>query len=283
MATPLLLCLLLTTSLSFNKKTNEEVSLAKQDYLDVSYGTHRAQKVDVFLPAGRTRTATKVIVFIHGGSWSGGDKSEFNAGIKAIRDHLPDFAIFNINYRLAAAPNNIYPTQINDVQSALDFIKRKSDEYQVNTSKIVLIGASAGAHLALLQAYKFNDGNIKAVVNLFGPTDLTDLYFNHPFPTGSQPVLRNFLGTTPTNNSARYKETSPINYVTPQSVPTRIFHGEADPVVPVAQSINLKKKLEAAKVKVEMTIYPGAGHGWFDANIADTYASTVKFIRQNVQ
>jgi acetyl esterase/lipase len=258
--------------------------LVKQSYLDVAYGSDNKQKMDVFLPAGRTTENTKTIIFIHGGSWNAGDKADFNDGISALRDQLPDFAIFNVNYRLASYPNNVNPSQINDVQSAIEFIKDKSSDYNINANKIVLIGASAGAHLALLQAYKNNaDGKVKAVVDLFGPVDLTDLYNNHPVPSASQGVLFNYLGTTPAADPLVYQQSSPINYVSSKSVPTQIFHGEVDPVVPISQSLNLKAKLQAFNVKVEMTAYAGEGHGWFDYNTVDTYTKVVTFIRQNVQ
>lgn len=250
---------------------------------DVAYGSDAAQKMDVYLPAGRASSSTKVLVFIHGGSWSGGDKNDFGEAITAILPKLTNYALVNINYRLANSTNR-FPTQMTDIQSALDFVKSKGTEYMVDANKVGLIGASAGAHLALLQAYKFNtDGRIKAVVDIFGPTDLTDLYFNHPFPTASQPVLVNFLGTTPTVNAALYQQASPINFITPQSVPTQIFHGNLDIVNPIGQSLALKAKLQASNVKVEMITYIGEGHGWIGSNLLDTYNKAVTFITQNVK
>jgi acetyl esterase/lipase len=256
--------------------------LTQQDFMNVSYGAHASQKMDVYLPAGRATEKTKAIVFIHGGSWSGGDKADFNASIAAIRSQLPGYAIFNINYRLANSANR-FPAQIDDVQSALDFISSKSGEYKIGGDKFALIGASAGAHLALLQAYKNNNnGNIKAVVDLFGPTDMTALYTNHPFPSASQQTLLNLFGTTPTANPTIYQQASPINFVTSKSVPTLIFHGDMDYVVPVSQSTSLKAKLESVNAKVEIKLYTGEGHGWYGNNLLDTYARTVAFIKQNV-
>ncbi|HEX8332333.1 MAG TPA: alpha/beta hydrolase [Segetibacter sp.] len=256
--------------------------ITQQDYMNVSYGANAAQKMDVYLPAGRTTGKTKALVFIHGGSWSGGDKADFNPSIAAIRAQLPLYAIFNINYRLANSANR-FPAQINDVQAALDFITKKSDEYKISGENFVLVGASAGAHLALLQAYKNNsNGNIKAVVDLFGPTDMTALYTNHPFPSASQQTMLNLFGTTPAANASLYQQASPISFVTSKSVPTLIFHGHMDYVVPVSQSTTLKAKLESVNAKVEMKLYTGEGHGWYGKNLLDTYSRTVAFIKQNV-
>lgn len=277
--------LITATASSCNKGLGDAEPVTPQQVtMNVPYGTDAAQKMDVYLPAERTNANTKVLVFIHGGSWSGGDKTEFSEAIDSIRPKLADYAMFNINYRLSGNNNNHYPTQMNDIQQAIDFIKSKSAEYMINPDKIGLIGASAGGHLALLQAYKFNtDGKIKAVIDLFGPTNLTDLYNNHPIPQASRPVLVNFLGATPVANATLYQQASPVNFVTAQSVPTQIFHGSLDIINPISQSLELKAKLEAANVKVEMVTYTGEGHGWLGANLTDTYKKTVAFILQNVQ
>lgn len=261
-----------------------EVSTTQQDYMNVSYGANAAQQMDIYLPANRSATKTNVIVFIHGGGWNAGDKGDFNEAIAALRVQLPEYAIFNINYRLATTAATRFPAQIEDVQAALDFIYSKGNEYKVNANKMVLVGASAGAHLALLQAYKNNsNGRIKAVVDLFGPSDMTAMFTNHPYPTVVQPALTSVMGGTPTTQSSIYFNASPINFVTAQSAPTLIFHGDADPVVPLSQSTELKAKLQAAGAKVEMILYAGEGHGWYGANLLDTYAKAVAFIKQNVQ
>ena len=269
---------------SCKKSESADGEVKQQDIMNVSYGADASQKLDIYLPANRNSDKTKVLVFIHGGSWSGGDKSEFTSAISALRLMLPAYAIFNLNYRLATSASTRFPAQINDVQSAIDFIATKSAEYKINGNKIGLIGASAGAQLALLQAYKNNsNGKIKAVVDLFGPADLTTLYNNHPFPTVSQPTLVTYLGTTPSANATLYQQASPITFVTSTSVPTQIFHGELDYVVPIAQSTSLKTKLQSFSVKVEMVTYAGEGHGWFGSNLIDTYSKVVTFIQQNVQ
>lgn len=264
------------------ESVTKDTILTPLDLKKVSYGSDSAQNMDVYLPSGRDTSTTKVVIFIHGGSWSSGDKSEFNEAITAIRTQLPDYALFNINYRLANNNKNKFPAAIDDVQSAINFIVTKAGEYTVNANKICLIGASAGAHLALLYSYKNNsDKRVKAVIDLFGPTDLTDLYNNHPVPAASRPVLVNFFGTTPVGNKELYLSANPISFVT-TAVPTKIFHGTADIVVPIDQSNRLKTALQANNIKVEMTSYSGEGHGWYGANLLDTYAQAVKFIKENV-
>ncbi|MEJ7676982.1 MAG: alpha/beta hydrolase [Segetibacter sp.] len=250
---------------------------------NISYGSDSAQNMDIYLPSGRDTANTKVILFIHGGSWSGGDKDAFNDAITAIRIKLSDCAIFNMNYRLAYHGLNRFPAQMEDIQHAINFIGTKANEYKINVNKFCLVGASAGANLALLYAYKYNKaGKIKAVVDLFGPTDLTDFYKNHPIPDQARPVLVNFLGATPAANPDVYIQASPINFVSAHTVPTKIFHGRDDIAVPLTQSNALQAKLQANNVKVEMTVYPGEGHGWYGNNLLDTYQKTIEFIKENI-
>ena len=265
------------------KGEKSEATLAQLDMTNISYGSDTANNMDIYLPRGRDSANTKVILFIHGGSWSSGDKNEFADAIPVLRSKLQDYAMFNMNYRFARNDNTRYPAQMIDIEAALNFIQSKADEYRINANKICLVGASAGAHLALLEAYKNNkSGKIKAVVDLFGPTDLTDLYTHHPIPAQARPVIVNFLGATPATNPNVYMQASPINFVNTQSVPTKIFHGADDMVVPVTQSAALKVKLELNNVKVDMTVYQGEGHGWYGNNLLDTYQKTIDFIKENV-
>lgn len=274
------------TIASCNKGNSSDVTkdtaMVELNMKNVSYGSDTAQKLDVYLPANRDSANTKVILFIHGGSWVGGDKNEFNDAIAAIRTQLPGYAIFNMNYRLANSQNR-FPGQVNDIQSAISFIENNAAEYKVNTNKVCLVGASAGAHLALLHAYKSNSrGKIKAVVDLFGPTDLSFMYTHHPIPQEARYLLMNLLGKTPASGASLYEQASPINFVNAQTVPTLIFHGTEDMVVPISQSNALKAKLQANNVKVEMTTYALEGHGWYGKNLVDTYAKTIQFIKENV-
>src|SRR5687768_14830329 len=96
---------------------------------NVAYGTNPKQKMDIYLPAGRTTNLTKVLVVIHGGGWTGGDKAEFNPYIDVLQQELPDYAIFNLNYRLASGGTNLFPAQENDIKAAIQFIFSKRADY----------------------------------------------------------------------------------------------------------------------------------------------------------
>ena len=156
--------------------------LPSATYLNVAYGPDPKQVMDIYLPAGREKASTKVMLLIHGGSWSGGDKQSFQAYVDSLQQYLPDFAFVNMNYRLATYTANRFPAQENDVKAALTFVMDKAGEYNISHN-VVLLGASAGAHLALLQAYKYTDPvKVQAVISFFGPADMEDIYNNpiHP-------------------------------------------------------------------------------------------------------
>ena len=158
-------------------KGHEKDSLPWTSYKDVSYGNDEQQKMDVYLPLVRN-SKTRMMIIIHGGGWYQGDKSEFDSFVDEFQKRLPGYAFANVNYRLVKKGGNYFPTQENDIKSAIEFLKNKSPEYNISTDYI-LLGQSAGAQLALLQGYKHSDiVQPKGIISFFGPVDLTFLYKN---------------------------------------------------------------------------------------------------------
>lgn len=254
-----------------------------QTLSNVSYGTDAAQKMDVFLPANRSTASTKAMIIIHGGAWSSGDKADLNAFIDTLKRRMPDYAIFNINYRLATGTANFFPTQENDVKAAIEFIYSKRSEYLIS-DKFVLNGQSAGGHLALLHAYKYTTPvKIKAVIDFFGPSDMVDLYNNPGLVPAATIAL--IVGATPTSNPTLYQQSSPINFVTAQSSPTIILQGGADLLVnATTQSLALKNKLVTAGAVNQYVFYPTGGHGdWNAATYTDAFNNVQAFLAANVQ
>ncbi|MEO8770347.1 MAG: alpha/beta hydrolase [Ferruginibacter sp.] len=245
------------------KKTDTtDSSVALQtNFTNVAYGTDPAQVMDIYLPPNRSTTHTNVLIMIHGGSWSGGDKTDFISYIDTIQYRFPTYAIFNINYRLATGIFNLFPTQENDVRSAVAFIYSKRADYKISDNYAIL-GASAGGHLALLEAYKDTTPiRIKTVIDFYGPADMTAMYNNPTFPGGQIPIF-NVVGTTPQLDSLLYAQSSPINFITPRVAPTIILHGGSDIVVRHEQSDSLAAHLDSANVITRYVFYPTQNHGW---------------------
>jgi len=248
---------------------------------DVAYGSNPQQKMDVYLPAGRNTQQTRMFIWIHGGAWSSGDKSE-GAGIKGLLDqYLHDYAYASINYRLynSNTYENKFPAQEDDVKAAVDYILSQREKWQIS-DRIVVAGGSAGGHLALLQAYKYNqNGNIRAAVAYYPPTELTAFY---SFSWFSQLTLYSLLGGNPDMQPALYDSSSPLTYLTSGSCPTAFFHGTTDEVVTIAQSDTLKAKLIQMGVPYTYAYIQGQGHGFNDAANQQTIQQAAEFLEIHV-
>ena len=256
--------------------------LTEQTQLNVAYGTDASQKMDIYLPANRTIATTKVIILIHGGGWSSGDKADFTTYVDTLKKRLANYAIININYRLASGTSNLFPTQENDVKAAIEFIYSKKTEYAIS-DKFVLLGTSAGGHLSLLQAYKYNTPvKIKAVVDFFGPTDLVDLYNNPASVLAPPAAVAAVVGATPTTNLTLYQQSSPINFAVATSPPTIILQGGVDVLVSPVQSATLNTRLQTLGVIHQYVFYPTENHGWTGANLTDSFDKIAAFLAANV-
>src|SRR5215218_9499094 len=91
------------TLFSCQKETsiaNNNTNVEAKTTLNVAYGTDPLQNMDIYLPAGRSTATTKVMIMIHGGAWASGDKTELNPYVDTMKRRMPDYALFNINYRL---------------------------------------------------------------------------------------------------------------------------------------------------------------------------------------
>lgn len=252
---------------------------------NVSYGSDTAQRLDIHLPANRSTANTPVIFLVHGGSWMQGHRSDFAFYIDSFKRRLPDYAIVNIGYRLVRQGGvNLFPTQEQDVKAAVDFVAANAGTYGISLNKAAIMGFSAGAHLSMLQAYKQTTPvRMDAVVDMFGPTDLT-VMFNQPWNPIIPLALQSVTGTTPQANAAIYQQSSPANFVDGQSPPTLILQGDADPVVDKSQSDLLEARLQTAGVTHQYVVYPGRGHGWFDVpTMTDTFNKIEAFLKTHVQ
>ena len=255
--------------------------LSAKTELNTAYGTDAMQKMDLYLPAGRTDT-TRVIVMVHGGAWVEGDKAEFTPYVSVLQQRFPGYAVANINYRLASVSGNYFPTQENDMKAAIKFLAENAASFHIS-QKMVLLGASAGGHMALLQAYKNSTPKIMAVVDFFGPTSMTQLYndaSNFQTATGIQILMQG----TPASNPTAYQQSSPVSFVNAQTPPTIMLHGTADDVVKPSHSTNLSTQLTAAGVVNQLVTYTGRGHELWPADVmTDAFNKIEAFVKANAK
>jgi acetyl esterase/lipase len=248
--------------------------------IDVSYGTDANQKMDIYLPGGRSAENTKTIVLIHGGGWTEGDKSDMTFGVDSLIQRLPGYSIINVNYRLAFGnTTNLFPTQENDIRAAIDFYLGKSEEYKVSKDLIVM-GASAGAHLALLHSYKNDPAkHVKVVIDFFGPADLHSLW---NAGLVQQSILVASTGKTYDQDPGIYTQSGPVNFITAGSPPTIVLQGGTDLLVPPDQATTLISKLQENGVVNQLVFYPGQGHGWTGPDLLDSFEKIKVFVLANL-
>lgn len=223
-------------------------------------------RMDLYLPP-KTNGPSPVIINIHGGGWNKGVKESqtgFNTFFKV------GFAVVNMEYRLSQqAPA---PAAVQDTRCALIYLIRNAKELNIDVNRIVIMGGSAGGHLALMGGLLGNDhkfdnncpgvDNVKvaAIIDKYGITDVWDWGYGKNITSKS---ATQWLGDK-AKDQAFAQSVSPITYVNKNSPPTFIVHGDADPTVPYQQSVELHKKFVEMGVKTEFVTIPGGLHGKFD-------------------
>ncbi len=223
------------------------------------------QKLDLYYPEGEG--PFPVVVHVHGGGWSEGDK-QGGDGLGLFDELLSrGFIVASINYRLA--PQYKFPAMIEDAKCAVRFLRANAQDLAVDGDHIGAYGGSAGGHLVSMLGttdesagfdtgeYSGTSSRVSAVLDLFGPIDIPGL------------TERNHLGSLPEQvfDASRVDEqtlqkASPLMYITPDDPPFLIYHGTRDNLVAVSQSELLLERLTEAGIPAELVIVEGAGHGF---------------------
>ncbi len=257
----------------------DETALEFRQELNVPYGNDGDQVLDIYLPAGRTIT-TKIMILVHGGGWTSGDKSEMDLLKNLMLQDFPDIAVVNVNYRLATENNPPFPMQIDDISSIVSFLKNNQSEYVISDD-IGFIGTSAGAHIAMLWSYAYDeDSNTSMVCSIVGPTNFTD----PAYLENEDPLLQELFEVYGIDPSLEFLElVSPFHQMTASAPPTILFYGGQDPLIPVSQGVDMEVKLTQLGVVNEFTLYPDAGHGWIGLELIDTWTKLKLFTETHLE
>jgi acetyl esterase/lipase len=244
-------------------------------FVDVPYSAQAEGVLDAYLPS--STTTARLILYIHGGGWTGGDKAEFPQALVAELVGRRGYAVVSMNYRLVKNGQNRFPAQIDDVRAALDFLAANAATYGVSAAPVALMGGSAGGHLAMLYAYAYDpEKRVSAVVDFWGPTDLADEVARLD-PTADA-TAGNFLGDGDPR-AAIATEASPLRRVSAATAaPTLLIHGALDPLVPVSQAIKMHEKLLSLGADSQLEIYPDQRHGVDGAKRVDAFGKMLLWL-----
>lgn len=211
--------------------------------VDLLKGDLYTPKRDGLLPA---------LVVVHGGGWVKGSRKEMSSVARRLAKR--GYISFNITYRLG--PKYKYPLAIHDVKEAIRFLKSNAKKFNIDPSRVGVMGYSAGGHLSLMAGtntklkrfegeskHPVKDTKVKAVVAGAPPTDLT-LFNENPSTNG-------WIGPKD-KNIKLFKEASPINYVSQKTASTFIYHGKHDWIVDERHAQLYVKKLDKYGIKNQL-------------------------------
>jgi alpha-L-fucosidase 2 len=180
------------------------------------------------------------------------------------------FAWFSLYYRLA--PRDRYPACLDDVYTAIRWVKAHAAQYQVDPARIALLGESAGGQLVEMAAVQGGpDTRVAAVIPLFGPSDLVAQTIARG---GLHYDLTSLFGCTrmDTATIATLRAASPLNFIHGGLPPFLLIHGTADKVVPYEQSVAFSARLKEAGVACDLITIPGGLHAMSNwSKVAPTY------------
>jgi len=241
---------------SCNTKFRVWVGKDSQKIYNLKYGEHKRQKMDVFLPAHYAKDAP-VVLIIHGGAWKYGRKEHMIHIQKMLfNNNIPSI---NMNYRLVSK-HFTYRDQLQDIQSAIAKFNSLADKAELLPNNYILLGESAGAHLALLYGYQHPE-EIKKIISLSGPTDFySPDYLNSFYSKYSSGTVQKMVGIkfNRKNMSEEFKKASPIANV--NNVPTLLFQGNRDFLVNQKQGLKLDSVLAEKNIPHKLVFMDKTGH-----------------------
>lgn len=256
---------------------------------DITYGKGGDEdlKLDLSRPK-KSDHPLPCIVVIHGGGWTGGDRTQHDDATWNIA--AAGYVAATVEYRLA--PAHPFPAQVQDVKCAVRFLRANAAKYGIDPERIAAIGFSAGAHLSMmLGATTEKDGlegdggwpgvssQVQAVVSFSGPTDLTA----DDIPDVSKGLIKTFLGGSVEEKHGAAVKASPVTFLHKGCPPMLIFQGTADPLIPGTQAYRMADAMTKAGVPGRVEILIGEGHGYAAPAFVHALEQGMVFLNQNLK
>ncbi|MGI9581887.1 alpha/beta hydrolase fold domain-containing protein [Chryseobacterium sp. RRHN12] len=237
-------------------KLRDDINFDKEE--NIHYGNNADQVMDLYIPSTRTNKEKDVFIIIHGGGWRAGNKSQLTFFTLSVMQKFPDHIFVNMNYRLASSTDFGLPNQTDDIKKVTELLKNKLGY----NPGVILLGNSAGGHLSMLYAYKFDaDKRVKAVINIVGPADLSDPGFKN-YQEYSFVESRLVDPETIETGISKIGFASPVKWIKSDSPPTLSYYGSLDRVIPSTQEKRLDSALTANHVIHESYQFNGGHLDW---------------------
>lgn len=280
---------------------------------DVEYANltgFRPLVLDLYREArGAVRHPRPLVIYVHGGGWRRGDSRTTGAfeNFPSVLASLAarGYVVASINYRLSGEAR--YPAAVRDVNSAITYLRLHSSQWDIDPTRIVLWGDSAGAYLAAMSATTCDDPRfapplstgrmsrrqaaaasaprisdcVRAVVSWYGLFDLGRLAAGDSRSIVDD--VQEFLGCARGSCGGLAQRASPIMNVSRRTPPMLLMHGTADTEVPFGQTVEMAEALRAAHVPVQVQLIAGANHGWIGRNAAATRRASIAALRRTFE
>ncbi|QDT97837.1 alpha/beta hydrolase [Gimesia aquarii] len=282
--------LLLMVPLTVPARSFGEEAIQRINDIEYAKVGNHALLLDLYLPQAKTKPP--LLVWIHGGAWRAGSKSNMPL-MQLVKN---GFAIASVDYRLS--PVAKFPAQIHDIKAAIRFLRGSESKYGYNARKIGILGSSAGGHLVALMGvtnghpqlegdlgdFDQESSRVEAIVDYYGPTNfMTILTQSTPHGLSVRvPALQLLLGDDPHNQPKLARLASPVFHVDAKDPPLLIIHGDQDPQVPINQSHELYGAYKKHKRDVTFEVIHGGAHGGPEFYDAARIKLVEDFLRKNL-
>ncbi len=275
--------------LVFCMRANAGVSANTNRDIEYARVGEQALKLDLYLP--RVKPRTPLIVWVHGGAWRSGSKSDMPLG-KLVEE---GYAVASIDYRLSTQAR--FPAQVHDIKAAIRFLRGHGGQWRISSRKIVIAGDSAGAHLAALVGVsngnrelegtlgddRGESSNVQGIISFYGAANLTTI-LKQSTPHGLTvrvPALDLLLGGQPDDVPDLARLASPVFHVDRHDPALLLLHGDQDAQMPINQSHEIFGAYQRVQAPVELVVVHGAGHGGAAFYDAERLAVVKRFLRRN--
>ena len=266
-----------------------------RSFRDVAYATVGGTQLalDLHLPADVA--APPLVIYLHGGGWSEGDKTRYPAFLVER-----GFAVASLDFRSTKVAR--FPANVHDIKAGIRFLRAQSARFGYRADRIALAGASSGGHLAALVGttggnpglegevgdFTNQSSRVQAIVSWYGASNLTTILAQST-PEGLAvrvPALQRLLGVAQEKAPEKAPDiarlASPVFHVDAGDPPLLLLHGDLDTQMPINQALELQGAYRRAGALVDFMVVPGVGHALEPFFRDEPMERTVAFLRRTI-